>query len=142
MCSVLARMLPKTFRGIEFWGVGWQLVNFEPMAIGFEPTPDIGIFMVGGVVLNEYRATPSVRPRQLFEKCEIGGSIEDRVLSIVEPGAPEFNRAQDLHTLAFSGYRDFWRKANAAPSRMQCRILSEAGFVSENQRPVLRARFF
>lgn len=38
---------------IELWQIWWQLMNREPMAIFTEPAPDILIFVIRGVVLNQ-----------------------------------------------------------------------------------------
>src|SRR5260370_41302209 len=77
-------------------------MHFQPMAVGFEPRPDIGVFVVGGVVLNQDRSLATVSPSQLFEETEIRSGIEDGVLAIIEPRAPEFDGTENLHVLAFS----------------------------------------
>src|SRR5436309_1544312 len=55
-------------------------------------TPE-NLLVVGGVVLDQDRSLPAVTPRQLFEEAEISGGVEDCVLAIIEPRAPEFDRA-------------------------------------------------
>src|SRR2546422_6195826 len=68
----------------------------------------------------------------------IGAGVEGGVLPIIEPRAPKFDGAENLHALALSGNRDFWRATHAAPGGVQGRVLPEAGFVREDQRPVDR----
>ncbi len=142
MRSVLSRVLPQPFRGIQLWRVGRQLMHLQPMPVGFEPVPHFGILMVGGVVLNHNGPLAAISPSQLFEEAEIGVGVEDGVLPIVEPRAPEFDGSENLHALALPGDRNFWRATHAAPGSVQGRVLPEAGFVGEDQRPVPRAGFF
>jgi hypothetical protein len=39
-------MLPETLRRIEFRAIRGELVDFEPMPVGPEPTPNIFIFVI------------------------------------------------------------------------------------------------
>jgi len=117
-------------------------MHFQPMPVGLEPRPDLRILVVGGVVLNQNRSLAAVAPSQLFEETEVGGGIEDGVPVVIEPPAPKFDGAENLHALAFSGYGDFWRAPDAAPGGVERRVLPEAGFVGEQERPVSRAGFF
>jgi hypothetical protein len=117
-------------------------MHLQPMSVGFEPAPHFRILMVGGVVLNHDGPLTAISPGQLLEEAEIGVGVEDGVLPIVEPSAPEFNGSQNLHAFAFPGNRDFRRAAYAAPGSVQSRVLPETGFVGEDQRRVLRAGFF
>src|SRR6266849_5080968 len=117
-------------------------MHFQPMPVGLEPSPDLAVLVVGGVVLNQNRSLAAVSPSQLFEEAEVGGGIEDRVLAILEPRAPEFDGAENLHVLALSGDGNFRWAAHSAPGGVQRRILPEAGFVGEDPRPVPRLGFF
>ena len=117
-------------------------MHFQPVAIGAEPAPDFGVFVVGGVVLNQNGSTTPVMPGQLFQKTQVGHGIEGRVLFVVEARAPQFDRTQDLHALALSRDWNFGRMPHAAPGGVQRRVLAEAGFVGENQSPVQGLGFF
>ncbi len=140
--AVLAGVLPQPFGRIQFRRVGWQLMHLQPMPVGSEPCPDLRILVVGGVVLNQNRALAAVPPGKLFEEAEVGGGIEDGVLAIIEPCAPKFDGAENLHALALSGYGDFRRPSDAAPGGVQGRVLPETGFVGEEEGTVLRTGFF
>ena len=117
-------------------------MNLQPMPVGLEPCPDIGILVVRGVVLNPNRSLTAIAPGELFEEAKVGGGIEDRFLAVVEPRAPKFDGAENLHVLAFSGYGDFRRAPDAAPGGVERGVLPEAGFVGEEESPVSRAGFF
>lgn len=117
-------------------------MHFQPMPVGLEPGPDPGVLVVGGVVLDENRSLAAVPPSELFEKAEIRGGVEDGVLAIIEPCTPQFNGAKNLHVLALSRHGNFRRPPYAAPGGVERRVLPEAGFVGEEERPVARAGFF
>ena len=140
--SVLAGVLPQSFRRIQFRRVGWQLMYFQPMPIALEPCPDFRILVVGGVVLNQNRPLTSVSPSELVEEAEIRVGIEDCCLLVIEARAPKFDRAENLHIFAFSGYGDFRRAPDAAPGSVERRVLPETGFVGKEERPLSRAGFF
>ena len=92
--------------------------------------------------MNQDRPLAAVSPSQLFEEAEIRGGIEDCILAIIEPRAFKFDGAENLHVPAFSRYGNFRWAAHSAPGGMERRILPEAGFVGEDQRPVSRSGFF
>ena len=112
------------------------------VAIGIEPSPYVAVFVVCRVVLNEDGSLPSIAASQLFQESEVRGSVEDGLLPVMEASLPQFNGPQNLHALALPGHRNFRRTANSAPGGVQGRILAKAGFVGEDQRPVLSLRFF
>jgi hypothetical protein len=117
-------------------------MHFQPMPVGLEPTPNIGIFMIGGVVLDQDGSLATVAPSELFEKGQIGSRVKDSLAPVVEPRAPEFNGTKNLHAFALSGNGNFRRAPHAAPGGMQRGILAEAGSIGKQQRPVSRLGFF
>jgi hypothetical protein len=142
MGSIFAGVLPEPLGGIDLGRVGWELVNFQPVPVGLEPAPDLSVLVIRGVVVNENGPAAALVRGQSMQEVQVGGSIEDRGLSIVEAGPPEFDRAQDLHALAFAADGDLGRMADPTPGRVQGGVLPETGFVGKNQRPVLGAGFF
>ena len=117
-------------------------MNFQPVAIGLEPSPYLAVFEVCRAVLNEQGSLLSIAASQLFQESEVCGSVEDGVLPVMEASLPQFNGPKNLHALALSGHGNFRGTTNPAPGGVQGRILAKAGFVGEDQRPVLPLRFF
>ncbi len=142
MRSIFAGVLPQPFGGIELGRVGRELVDFQPVPVGLEPAPDVRVLMLRGVVLNENGPTAAIVRSQAMQKIQVGGSIEDGGLAIVEAGSPEVDSALDLQALAFAGVGDLGRMAEPAPGGVQGGVLPETGFVGKNQRSVLGAGFF
>ena len=117
-------------------------MHFQPVSVGAEPVPDLGILVIRGIVLNQNGSSVTVMPRQLLEEGQVRRSVEGGILSVMEAGLPEFDGAQDLDALALPGDRNFRRLPDATPGGVQGGVLAEAGFVGENQRPVLSPGFF
>ena len=92
--------------------------------------------------MNKNRSPAAIVRGEVVEEGEVGGSVEDGILLVVEAGLPKFDGAQDFDTLTFSGDGDFRGMADAAPGGVQGRVLTETGFIGKNQRPVLGAGFF
>ena len=108
-------------------------MHLQPMAVGLEPCPDLGVLVVRGVILNQDRPLAAVSPGQLFQETEVRGGIEDGVLAIVESRVPKFDGAENLHALAFSRDGDLWWTTHSAPGGVQRRVLPEASLVGEDQ---------
>jgi hypothetical protein len=117
-------------------------MHFQPMPVGPEPAPDLGILMVRGIVLDQNCPLTAVASGSLFQETEIRGGIENSFLAVVEPCAPEFDSSENFHVLALAGDRNFRWATHAAPGSVQRGILPEASFVSEDQGPVPGLRFF
>ncbi len=58
-------------------------MNFQPTAIGIEPSPYVAVFVIRRVILNEHRSLPSIAASQLLQESEVRGSVEDEALKTV-----------------------------------------------------------
>ena len=68
-------------------------MNFQPVAIGIEPSPYVAVFVVRRVILNEHRSLPSIAAGQLFQESEVRESVEDGLLPVMEARLPQFNHS-------------------------------------------------
>ena len=91
------------------------MVNFQAVPVGTEPTPDLCVLMVGGVVLDKNGPLATIMRGEALQEIQVGTSIEDRGLGIVEAGAPEFDGAQDLDAFPLAGDGDLGRMTDPAP---------------------------
>jgi hypothetical protein len=64
-----SRVLPESFGGVELRRVRRQLVHFQPVPISPEPRPDVAVFVVGSVVLDENGALPAIVDGQLLQEA-------------------------------------------------------------------------
>src|SRR5258706_11097751 len=104
-------------------------MNFQPAAIGIEPSPYVAVFVVCRVILNEQGSLPSIAASQLFQESEVSGGVKDGLLPVMEASLPQFNRSKNLHGVALPGHGNFWGTTDSAPGGVQGRILAKAGFV-------------
>ena len=97
--------------------------------------------MVGGVVLKENGAAAAIMRGQALQETQVGASIEDQGLLIVEANTPKFDRAQDLlFRSPVTGISDGWLTRLHVACRVEsCRKLAPS---VRDQRPVLGASFF
>jgi len=84
--------------------------------LGFEPIPDIFIFVIRSIVLNQYCAATSIVVSDAFEESPVSAGIEHGILSVMKTSTPKLNRAKDLHVLALSGNWNFGGTTDPAPS--------------------------
>ena len=75
--SSSAGVLPQTFGWIQFRAVGRQIIDVEPVPVRFEPVPDVLVFVIGGVVLNQERTATTIAPGELLQESSIRGCVED-----------------------------------------------------------------
>lgn len=92
--------------------------------------------------MNENRSPAAIGSGEAVEESEVGGGVEDGILLVMEAGMPKFDRAQDFDALPFPADGDLGRVADAAPGGVQRRVLTETGFIGEDQCPVLSLGFF
>lgn len=143
MRAILARMLPKPFRGIELRRVGWKRFDFQPPAIVAKPRPDRFVFVVRGVVLNQDGAALAIPGGNLMlQEIQVGLRVEDGIALIEEPAALKFHSPQNLDALAFPGHGHIGGMADTRPRRMKGGILPKAGFIAEDQRSPFVLGFF
>ena len=112
------------------------------MAIGTEPAPHLCVLMIGGIVLDQDGALAAIVLGEQLQEGQLGRSIEDAVLTVMESRAPQLDGAQNLHRLAFPGDPKLGWPSDSAPGGMQGGVLPETRFVGENQRPVFPVGFF
>ena len=77
-------------------------MHLQPASIGCEPRPDLAVFVVGSVVLDENGALPAIVDGQLLQQGQVSGGVEDRLLAVVEAGLKQFYGSQDLDALPLS----------------------------------------
>ena len=84
--------------------------------------------MIGDIVLDEDGALAVIVSGEQLEESQIGRSIEDAVLSIVESRAPQLDGAENLHLTQNSGGRP--TRLHVACNVVFCRKLAPSVKIS------------
>ena len=142
MSSIHARIMPDSFQSIEFWGVRRQIVNLDVSAMGGKPLPYLSILVVGSVVLDQIDFLGKVASNQPLQVDDIGRSIEDFLKMVKETGRIEFDRAKDFQSLLLPGGGNFGLASYPRPGLVESGILSESGFVLEEEGGSFASGFF
>ena len=134
--------MPDSFQSIEFWGVRRQIVNLDVSAMGGKPIPYLPIFVVGSVVLDQINFLRKVASNQPFQVDDIGRSIEDFLKMVKETGRIEFDRAKDFQSLLLPGGGNFGLASYPRPGLVESGVLTESGFVLEQEGGSCASGFF
>ena len=95
-------------------------MDIEPCPIRLEPSPHLGVLVIGGVVLDQNRSTPTIVSFQQVKKRQIAFGIENTISRVVKCRAIDLHGTQNLDAFACSGYGDFGRASDRAPRRVEC----------------------
>ena len=99
--------MPNPFRSIEFRGIRWQIIHFQPGSICFEPCPNILVLVITGIILYVINTMwIIITSETLFQKGEIAVGIEHGSTLIQESRAVDIDAAEDLDTVARTGNRN------------------------------------
>lgn len=98
-------MVPDSLQGVELRRVGREMVHLNVLAVIREPGPDLPVFVVGGVVLNEMDSPRKVMTEDSFQVRDVGWGIEHLVELVEKPGGVQLDGAEDFEgvTLARGG---------------------------------------
>src|SRR5438876_12432260 len=93
------------------------------MAIGLEPAPHLCVLMIGGIVLDEDCALVAIVLSEQLEEGQVGRSVEDAVLSVVEPRAPQLDGTQNFSPCCVPPVT---QNSGARPTRLHvgCKVVS------------------
>jgi len=137
VCAVHARMMPYSFEGVELRGIAGKVVGDEVPLVVREPLADIGISMVGRIVLDKMNFPGKIGPQYSFEVSDIGLRIEDGLELIEESGAIQLDRSEYFERVSLPGRGYQWLRTDPGPCLVKCGVLPEACFVFvEEDRPL------
>jgi len=121
VCAFLAGIFPQSLCGIEFWGVGRQIVDFNPFAVFPKPIPNVSVLMIGSAVLNVVNTAvffEELADGRLQEN-HVGRGVEDFVDHIFELRCVKVNAAKNFYGFPFSRDWDVGLTPNPRPSSVQ-----------------------
>lgn len=113
------------------------------MTIFLKPSPDVLVFMVRGIILNEDRLSWEISGSQLlFQIRSISLCVEDRSALVEKSGRKDVDRSKNFEGLSLACHRDKRLGSTSRPSPMEGGVLTETGFVLVNQTGFLPLGFF
>jgi len=133
VCSGQTGMVPKPLRRVQFRAVGRQIINRQPCALLSKPSPDIFVFVVRRIVLNEHRLPRKVRSSELFQIGQVRGGIKDLRKFIEESSGKQFHGPKHLHAVPLPRDWDKRLASGLRPRLVERRILPKTGFVVVDQ---------
>ena len=142
MRSRNARVMPEAFDGVEFGRIRRQVVSLPPRAIVLEPSFNVAVMVIRGVVLNEEDAAGIIMTSEAFKKIQIGLGVENGSPMVEEAGGINVQSAENLDAVSLAGDGNERLVAAPGPSGVKRGILPEACLVLENQRRLSGTGFF
>lgn len=94
----------------------------QPMPVLAKPAPNIFIFMIRGIVLDEMismRTGFSASASEVIQKFQIGNSIENLVFPMNKFCSLQRYDAEHLDAMPGTGYRDMRLRRDARPGLME-----------------------
>jgi hypothetical protein len=79
--------MPYPFQCIELWRVSWKVEDLYIFAMSRKPCPNILVFVVGCVVLNQIYFLRTIASDYSFEINNVRFGIEDLLEMVKEPCA-------------------------------------------------------
>jgi hypothetical protein len=135
-------VMPDSLQGIEFRRVGWEVENLDVLAMVGEPSPNIAIFVIGGVVLDEENLLRKIAMHDLFEIGDIDPGIEYFLEAIEEACPVKLDGPEYFERVSLAGGGNLRLDSYGSPGLVERWVLPEAGLVSEkNGRPLLLGFF-
>ena len=98
--------------------------------------------MIRGVVLDEIDFPRKIAAHGFFEIFDVGVGSEDPLEVVKKSGAVQCDDTEYLQGVSLPCGRNFRLSADAGPGLVEGGILSEAGFVFEEDRRFLALGFF
>src|SRR5437016_5469052 len=135
-------MMPDSFQGIEFRGIGRQIVHLDQSAVVGEPQPNIPIFVIWGVVLNQEHLLGKVGSYDAFQVLDVRFGVEYALEMVEKPRAIQLDGTIDLERVPLPSSRYRGLRTYSRPGAVERRVLPEARFVLEEESPAFAFGFF
>lgn len=97
-------------------------MNLQPTPVFFEPTPNIFVFMIRGIVLNQMNPVISGTTGgfgNLFKKDQIRFGVKDGITSVNKFCLVEIDGPKHFYAFSGAGYRDEGLDPDPRPRLME-----------------------
>lgn len=126
-------MMPDSLQRIELGRISRQIVNLQVCPVLFEPRPDVFVFVVRRIVLNEINLAREIASQNSFQISDVRVGAEDFLKMIKKPGTVKLDGPEDFQGVSLPRGRDLRLRGDSGPRLIKGGVLSEAGFVLEEE---------
>jgi len=134
--------MPDSFQSIELRRVSGEIVDFDVSSMGGKPTPYLPVLVIRCIVLNQIDFLGEVTSDQLLLVNDIGRCVEDLLKMVKEAAGIEFDRAKNFQRFPLPGGGNFGLASYPRPGLVESGVLTESGFVLEEDGGSFASGFF
>ena len=136
------QVVPKGFDRIELRTVLGQRAQVKAMAVAPQPCTHLRSTVVSRVVVDQEDFLSSVSLGQAIEKSRVASTFKDVATAVVEAWPVQVDRPKDLLGVPLAGRRNQRLVSAACPRLVEAGVLTETGFIGEEQGGVVLRGFF
>lgn len=140
--GVHTHVMPERFDRVELRAVLGQRTQVKAMTVAPQPLSHLGSPVVGRVVVDQEDFLLPVALRQPVEKGRVAATFKDVATPVVEARPVQVEGAKDLLRVPLARRRDQRLVSAACPRLVEARVLTETGFIGEQQGGVVLRGFF
>lgn len=135
-------VVPEGFDRIELRAVLGQRAEVKAMTVPLQPLSHLGSPVVSRVVVDQKDFLATVALRQPIEKGRVASTFKDIAVAVVEARPVQVNGPEDLLRVPLARRRNQRLLAATRPGLVQARVLTETGFITEEQGGVVCGGLF
>lgn len=117
-------------------------MDFDVSSMGGKPIPDLPVLVIRSIVLNQIDFLGKVTSDQPLQVNDIGLRVEDLLKMVKETAGIEFDRAKDFQCLLLPSGGNFGLASYPRPGLVESGVLTESGFVLEQEGGSCASGFF
>lgn len=117
-------------------------MDLDVFAVIREPCPDLTVFVIGGVVLDEMDAAGNILAQNSFQIRDVGYGVEHLLELVEEPGGVQLDHAEDFEGVALARRGNFRLSADPGPGLVEGGILAEGRLVPKEESGPFAFGFF
>ena len=136
------QVVPEGFDRIELRTVLGQRAQVKAMAVAPQPGTHLRSTVVSRVVVDQEDFLSSVPLGQAIEKSRVASTFKDVATAVVEAWPVQVDRPKDLLGVPLAGRRNQRLVSAACPRLVEAGVLTETGFIGEEQGGVVLRGFF
>ena len=135
-------VMPERFHGVELRTVLGQRTEVKAMTVIPQPVSHLGRPVVGGVVVDQEDFLPLIAVGQPVEEGRVAETFKDIAMPVIEARSIQVDGAKNLLRVPLACRRNQRLVSAARPRLVKAGILTETGFIGEEQGGAVLGGFF